>query len=100
MSETTPDVLDRTITARFYVSEVAKQPGGNAKITLQPAYAGGANRDWSTASPSGKIELFVTNPVAVAFYEAALGLPQIECIEVAFSVVPSQLPTPEPLSAG
>lgn len=86
--------INRTITARFYVSEVAKSPGGNAKVTLQPAYANGANHEWSQATPSGKIELFVTNPDAVAFYDAALSLPQSECLEIGFRVVPSS-PRPE-----
>lgn len=89
MSETIPDILDHTINARFYVSEVAKQPGGNAKVTLQPAYANGANREWAQATPSGKIELFVTNPDAVAFYEAALALNMNECLEISFARVSS-----------
>lgn len=91
MSETIPSILDRTITARFYVSEVAKVPGGSAKVSLQPAYANGANHDWAQATPSGKIELYVSNPDAVAFYEAALGLNMNECIEIRFAVVPSTL---------
>lgn len=97
MSETIPDpraeLLARKITARFYVAEVAKQPSGDARLTLQPAYAGGANHEWSKATPSGKIELYVSNPDAVAFFEAALGLPIDSCLEVGFRVVPS---TPRP----
>lgn len=80
----------RTITARFYVAEVAKFPGGSARVVLQPAYAQGTNADWAAATPSGKIELNVSNPAAVEFYEAALALPRDECIEVAFRVVDSQ----------
>lgn len=54
-----------TVTARFYVAEMtsrAKQ--ANATIVLLPAYANGANAEWATATPSGRIELQVNNPAA------------------------------------
>ena len=56
------------ITVRFYVSEVTKRGkgmAGNATVTLLPAYADGANKDWASATPSGKIELQVNNPEAI-----------------------------------
>jgi hypothetical protein len=57
------------ITARFYVAEMTNRraPAGsaNATIVLTPAYANGANKEWATATPSGKIELQVSNPLAV-----------------------------------
>lgn len=99
MSEQIPDTLNRTITARFYVAEVGKVPGGAANVRLQPAYANGANHEWSQATPSGKIELYVSNPDAVAYFEAALALKMDECLEVAFSRVKST-PREEPLIAG
>lgn len=89
MSETNPDVLDRTITARFYVAEVGKVPGGAANVRLQPAYANGANHEWSQSTPSGRIELYVSNPDAVAYFEAALSLPMNECLEISFARVES-----------
>lgn len=49
-----------TVTARFYVSEITRRRNaGNATIVLFPAYANGANAEWATATPSGKIELQV-----------------------------------------
>jgi hypothetical protein len=57
------------ITLRFYVSEMTFGPGpgnGTAKVVLQPAYAQGANAEWASATPSGRIELSVSNPDAVA----------------------------------
>jgi len=55
-----------TVTARFYVAEITRRARvGNATIVLQPAYANGANAEWATATPSGKIELQVSNPSAV-----------------------------------
>jgi hypothetical protein len=60
------------ITVRFYVSEVTqrgKGMAGNATIVMQPAYANGANKDWAVATPSGRIELQVNNPDAVALLD-------------------------------
>jgi hypothetical protein len=84
------DITFPKITARFYVAEVTKRPNQSATVVLQPAYANGANKDWSQATPSGKIELYVSNPDAVASFEAALGLPMEECLEVTFAKVKSQ----------
>ena len=59
-----------TITARFYVASIEFPAGtdGQGKIVLQPAYANGANAEWATATPSGRIELQVNNPDATALF--------------------------------
>lgn len=59
------------ITLRFYVSEITFGPGqnGTAKVVLLPAYANGANAEWSSATPSGRIELAVSNPDAVTLLD-------------------------------
>lgn len=57
------------ITLRFYVSEMTLGPGDpptSAKVVLLPAYAQGANAEWASATPSGRIDLVVNNPDAVA----------------------------------
>jgi hypothetical protein len=55
------------VTLRFYVSEITQRGKGisNATVILLPAYAQGANAEWATATPSGKIELQVSNPAAI-----------------------------------
>ena len=62
-------------TLRFYVAELTRQAHDPeaAKITLNPAYNNGkGNEAWAKATPSGKIELYVSNPPAVEFYALAL----------------------------
>jgi hypothetical protein len=63
-----------TVTARFYVANVA-HPAHDpeaANIKLQPAYNNGdGNQAWSKATPSGSIELYITNPSAVEVFRQA-----------------------------
>ena len=59
-----------TVTARFYVSEITHRgKASNATVVLTPAYANGANAEWATATPSGKIELQVSNPAAIEAFD-------------------------------
>jgi len=54
------------VTARFYVSEMTRYAGaGNVRVKFSPAYANGKNAEWASATPSGSIELQVTNPAAI-----------------------------------
>lgn len=61
------------VTARFKVSRVS--PMGDAEkpwayeVELTPDYAGGANREWSEATPSGMCRLTITNMAAVEQFE-------------------------------
>lgn len=60
------------VTLRFYVSEITQRGKGtasNATVILLPAYAQGANAEWATATPSGKIELSVSNPQAIKVFD-------------------------------
>lgn len=62
-----------SITCRFYVSEITlRKQVGNATVVLTPAYANGANAEWAVATPSGKIELQVSNPAAIEVFEGWL----------------------------
>jgi hypothetical protein len=56
-----------SVTARFFVDEMTRRAHnpGHAAIVLKPAYRGEENKAWSEATPSGKIELYVSNPAAV-----------------------------------
>jgi hypothetical protein len=58
------------VTARFYVSEITlRKKFGNATVVLLPAYANGANAEWATATPSGKIELQVNAEGATKVFQ-------------------------------
>lgn len=58
------------ITARFYVAEIThRAKAQNATVVLMPAYANGANAEWATATPSGRMELQVNNLAAVEVFQ-------------------------------
>lgn len=57
------------VTARFHVASLTQHQGGMYTVTFTPDYANGANKEWSKATPTGKIELGVTNPDAVATFQ-------------------------------
>jgi hypothetical protein len=60
------------ISLRFYVAETTLGPGDpptTAKVVLLPAYAQGANAEWAAATPSGRIDLTVSNPAAIEVIE-------------------------------
>lgn len=61
-----------TVTARFFVDEMTRRAynPSHATIVLKPAYRGDENKAWSEATPSGKIELTVTNAGAVDVFAA------------------------------
>lgn len=61
------------VTAKFYVSAVTKSSdmGGNstgAQVVLNPVY-GKENEPWSKYTPSGRIEMNITNPDALSQFE-------------------------------
>ncbi len=65
-----------TVQAKFWVSDIHHQSPSRltqesvATVTMQPVYAdGGENDSWSRHTPSGKIEMCITNPDAVEQFE-------------------------------
>ncbi len=65
-----------TVQAKFWVSNIthhAHQAGNqsnqSATVELRPVSADGANDHWSKWTPSGKIEMCITNPDAVEQFE-------------------------------
>lgn len=65
------------VRAKFFVSEVkhAATPGSDpfATVILQPVFGsygdGKDNESWSKYTPSGKIEMSITNPKAIDAFE-------------------------------
>lgn len=59
------------VTAKFKVSRVTPmgaetvEDAWGTEIEMTPDYAGGANREWSEATPSGVCRLTVTNKAAI-----------------------------------
>lgn len=65
-----------TVQAKFWVTNInhhAHQAGGgdnqSATVEMQPVYADGANDHWSKWTPTGKIEMTITNPNAIAQFD-------------------------------
>lgn len=70
------------VTARFKISRVTPMGADNSddawgtEVELTPDYAGGANAEWSEATPSGVMRLTITNKAALE------QLPQGESVEI------------------
>lgn len=65
-----------TVRAKFWVSEIRHQgPNSSeadpvATVTMQPVFGDtDENADWSKYTPSGKIEMCITNPNAIEQFE-------------------------------
>jgi hypothetical protein len=59
------------VTAKFKVSRVTPMGADNfedayaTEVEMTPDYAGGANREWAEATPSGVCRLTITNKSAI-----------------------------------
>ena len=64
-----------SIKARFFVREITKFGNtDNVLIKLSATIKGSEdNKDWAKYTPSGNIEMSVTNPPAIAWFEDRLG---------------------------
>ena len=54
-----------TVLAKFRCTQVASHGQGNVHVTFEPHYEEGddaINKSWAEATPSGKIEMWITNP--------------------------------------
>lgn len=66
----------KTVQAKFWCQNIQHQgPASSeadpvATVTLAPVYGDNAeNADWSKYTPSGKIEMCITNPAAIEQFE-------------------------------
>lgn len=82
-----PD-LPEIITARFFVASVLENGNWDGiSVTLQPAYSEGQNKQWAEATPSGKIELSISDKMPAADFFRALLRDKEHNVAVEFSVV-------------
>lgn len=51
-----------SVSAKFYV--LSPDPQFPARVVLQPVCRGVENRSWASATPSGRVELYITNEAA------------------------------------
>lgn len=76
--------MSNKVGARFYVQSVTRlasgtraegyaQPAPNIQVVMWPVTRGEENKQWASATPSGKIELTIGNPEAAAWFESMLG---------------------------
>lgn len=60
------------VRAKFNVSQILKDSGGNAFVRLWAVYKGDEsspeNESFSNSTPSGNIDLYITNPAAIDFF--------------------------------
>ena len=59
--------------AKFNVGHILKDSGGNTYIKMWAVYKGDEsspeNESFSNSTPSGNVELCITNPAAIEFFE-------------------------------
>lgn len=60
--------MARTVRAKMFVQEVAKTTWGG-KVVLQVVTRGADNKEWASATPSGRLELTIRNDHALAQFE-------------------------------
>lgn len=61
------------VRAKFYVTEITRFPGpidsSGGRVICAPVSRGAVNRSFASATPTGRIELTITNPAALATYD-------------------------------
>jgi len=62
------------VQARFYVASITRHANTDqSDVILRPVTRGGANSEWASATPSGKMELTITNAGATSWFNDRLG---------------------------
>lgn len=57
-----------SVRAKFFVTEIAKTTFGG-RVKLQAVCRGKDNSQWSSATPSGHVEMSIRNELAVEFFD-------------------------------
>lgn len=64
-----------TVRGKFYVKAITLTPHNDGgRVELEAVSRGSRNADWASATPSGSISMYVSNPAAFAFFENVLRL--------------------------
>lgn len=65
------------VRAKFTVNNLLKDQFGNIVVKLYAVYKGDEsspeNESFSNSTPSGNVELYITNPAAVEFFDKLAG---------------------------
>lgn len=65
------------VRAKFTVSQLFKDANGNVLVKLWAVYKGDEsspeNESFSNSTPSGNVEMYITNPAAAEFFEKLAG---------------------------
>jgi len=65
------------VRAKFTVSNILKDQFGNVVVKLDAVYKGDEsspeNESFSNSTPSGNVDLTITNPAAIEFFEGLAG---------------------------
>jgi hypothetical protein len=63
------------VEARFWVDEITTRAYNpdHVSVTLRAAGRGEGNKSWAQATPTGTIELTITNPAAAEFFKENQG---------------------------
>lgn len=81
-------VMSMTVRAKFFVSAIEQysspSDSGSVKLVANNSKEGD-NKDWSLYTPSGSVQMMITNPPAFEFFKQALK--DKSAIYVDFSVV-------------
>jgi hypothetical protein len=68
--------MDR-VRAKFTVSNILRDQFGNVVVKAYAVYKGDEsspeNESFSNSTPSGSVELCITNPIAIEFFEKLAG---------------------------
>lgn len=63
--------MSKTILAKFKVGSVTDFGNDNEGVNMSPVVSGSEeNKSFSLYTPSGKIEMHITNPDAIGFFKA------------------------------
>lgn len=60
------------VTLRFHVQSLTENAGGSHSAVLVPSYKDGANKEWAKYTPSGRIDINLSQDAAVEFYRDAM----------------------------
>lgn len=66
-----------SVQAKFYVESVKLVAGGQEEqgsVTLKPVTRGAVNAEWSAATPSGEMTMWISNPAAFRWMRENLGV--------------------------